>query len=634
MFKIGELKLGTQIRIALLIFLLALVTANLLSTVSMLESRLELERQERHNFAAQSLSLATTVLRHNDDSFTRSLIEDLALAQTDAAVGVYDENGVRISSATLNGDNLALQLLPQTAWRESNAMPSASSIEATIRTLQHGDKNYYATEVPLIRRAQQSSTSASFYLILVGVKSPRFTTRNYFVFAFQCASILLCGLFVHFFSRWLIYPYRQVASIAKASSLVLKNASTQTSQQSLIDTFQTAINELKFKEQQLQKMNQRERERAQGYERLSARIVTSIPSGLVAVDSGGKLIVANEQAYRILEALPEPNSESGQTYQKLFESCPSLIELLAQCLTSGRTYRRQEVIAEIPNKGRRTLEVSVSPIGKGYQDIHGALCLIADITEINAMREQMQVRENLASLGEMAAGIAHEFKNSLATIQGFAQLIENTGTLTEISGALIDETRHLTQMVSDFLRFARPEQFQAMDVDLDELIGDCVEELNGLAKENDVTISITGQIPGVTGDEMMLRHSFLNLIRNAIESMSGLPVRELKISGEISNSGFGQPAAVVHVSDTGCGIPAELLTKIFIPFFSTKSRGYGIGLAIVQKVFSGHGGRVEVTSVEGTGTTFHCRLPLATEQNMSPQAALTERPALTSELPT
>ena len=123
MFKIGELKLGTQIRIALLIFLLALVTANLLSTVSMLESRLELERQERHNFAAQSLSLATTAMRHNDDAITKSLIEDLAIAQTDAAVGVYDENGIRINSATLNGDNLALRLLPQTAWRESNAMP-------------------------------------------------------------------------------------------------------------------------------------------------------------------------------------------------------------------------------------------------------------------------------------------------------------------------------------------------------------------------------------------------------------------------------------------------------------------------------------------------------------------------------
>ena len=629
MFKIGELKLGTQIRIALLIFLLALVTANLLSTVSMLESRLELERQERHNFAAQSLSLATTAMRDNDDAITRSLIEDLALAQTDAAVGVYDGNGVRINSATLNGDNLALQLLPQTAWRENNSMPSASSIEGTIRTIQQGSKSYYATEVPLIRRGQQSSPS--FYLILIGVKSPRFTTRNYFVFAFQAVSILVCALFIHFFSRWLIYPYRQVASIAKASSLVFKNASTQTSQQSLIDTFQTAINELKFKEQQLQNANQRERERAQGYERLSARIVTSIPSGLVAVDQTGKLIVANEQAYRILDTLPAPDADGGQTYQKLFASCEPLVELMKQCLSTGRTFRRQEVIAEISGKGRRTLEVSISPIGKGYQDIHGALCLLADITEINALREQMQVRENLASLGEMAAGIAHEFKNSLATIQGFAQLIENTGTQAEISAALIDETRHLTQMVTDFLRFARPQEFQAMDVDLDDLIRDCVEELNGLAKENDVAVNMAGQIPAVTGDEMMLRHSFLNLIRNAIEAMAGQPRRELTINAEVSNDAFGKPCAAIHLSDTGCGIPTEVLPKIFIPFFSTKSRGYGIGLAIVQKVFFGHGGQIEVISEEGTGTTFHCRLPLASGQNIASQPAVSEKSVLTSQ---
>src|SRR5882724_11314949 len=104
MFKIGELKLGTQIRIALLIFLLALVTANLLSTVSMLQGRLELENQERHNFAAQSLSLAQTALRHSDDAIAKSLIEDMAVAQIDAAVGLYDQNGIRINSATLNGD--------------------------------------------------------------------------------------------------------------------------------------------------------------------------------------------------------------------------------------------------------------------------------------------------------------------------------------------------------------------------------------------------------------------------------------------------------------------------------------------------------------------------------------------------
>jgi signal transduction histidine kinase len=325
--------------------------------------------------------------------------------------------------------------------------------------------------------------------------------------------------------------------------------------------------------------------------------------------------------------MPTVNAESEQTYQNLFRSCPALIELSKECLSTGRTFRRQEVVAEIKDKGRRILEISISPIGKGYQDIHGALCLLADITEINALREQMQVRENLASLGEMSAGIAHEFKNSLATIQGFAQLIENTGTMAEISAALIDETRHLTQMVTDFLRFARPQEFQSMEVDLDQLIRDCVEELENLAEENDVIVSINGKIPNATGDEMMLRHSLLNLLRNAIEAMTGQPKRELNICGEIGNDAFGKPCAMIHVADTGCGIPGDILAKIFIPFFSTKSKGYGIGLAIVQKVFSGHGGHIEVISVEGEGTTFHCRLPLAAEQL---QDVVTEQHALTT----
>jgi len=616
-FSLSELKLGTQIRIALLIFLLGLVTANLLSTVALLNSRLDLQQQEKRNFAAASLSLAQTSLRHSDDTLQKSLVEDMAVAQTEAAVGLYDESGVRLSTLSLSGDTAALGLLPTNASQSNKSMPAASSIESGIQILHRSDREYLAAEVPLIRRsAAGQQPKPSFYLILIEGKSPFFTQQNYYVFAFQGASILLCVLFIHFFSRWLIYPYNQIETMAKASSLIMKNASNQSEQQNLVRTFQTAIDELKEKEQELQQMNQLERERAEGYERLSARIVTSMPSGLIAIDPKGRLIVANEQAYRILNVEPKAEMSDEQGYSAFFQSAPDLIKLVDDSLKNGRTYRRQEITLDVQNKGQRMLEVSISPLGKGYQDIHGALCLLADITEVSALREQMRIRENLASLGEMAAGIAHEFKNSLATIQGFAQLIESSGgdiaNRKEIAASLADETRHLTQMVSDFLRFARPEQMQSEEVDLDELIRDCVDSVDDLRQETDVAILITGHFPAINGDLMMLRHAFLNLFRNAIEAMNGAPKRDLNIAAATSHDAFGRPCATIEISDTGYGIPSDALSKIFIPFFSTKSRGYGIGLAIVQKVFSGHGGSVDVTSIEGSGTTFHCRLPITT----------------------
>ncbi|HZS45891.1 MAG TPA: ATP-binding protein [Blastocatellia bacterium] len=618
-YKLSEMRLGTQIRIALLLFLLALVTANLLSTVTMLKSRFELERQEQHNFAAASLALAHTAMLHQKEILANSLVEDMAVAQTEAAAGLYDENGARLSTASLSGDNAALNLLPIAASRKTSSMPTVGSVEAATRTLSTGENDYFVTEVPLIKlgNAGQQLTAPQFYLVLIASKSPRFTAQNYFVFAFQAASILLCLLFIHFFSRWLIYPYNQIESMARASSLVMKGASNQSEQQNLINTFEAAIKELKVKEQKLQQINQKERERAEGYERLSARILTSIPSGLVAIDSKGRLIVANEQAYRILNNEPQPSMSEEQGYMTLFQACPSVVELVADTLSSGRTYRRHEIVFNLQEKGSRVLEVSVSPLGKGYKDIQGALCLIADITEVTALREQIRVRENLASLGEMAAGIAHEFKNSLATIQGFAQLIENSGSglaqHREIASSLSDETRHLTQMVTDFLRFARPEQIHPSEVDLDELTRDCIEGLDNLRKELDIEVIITGQLPEISGDLMMLRHAFLNLLRNAMEAMAEAPARQLKINMASSYDVFGRSCAAINISDTGCGIPSDALSKIFIPFFSTKSRGYGIGLAIVQKVFSGHGGSIEVTSTEGVGTTFQCLLPVASD---------------------
>jgi signal transduction histidine kinase len=242
---------------------------------------------------------------------------------------------------------------------------------------------------------------------------------------------------------------------------------------------------------------------------------------------------------------------------------------------------------------------------------------MTDITEVIELRERMKLQENLANLGEMAAGIAHEFKNSLATIHGYVQLmeaqLESKTADTDRAATLVatlNEVRLLTRLVTDFLNFARPQKLSLSQVDLASLIEDCVEEVKPLVAENSIELKVEGDFPLLDADESLLRRVFLNLLRNAVEAIDPQSAeKRITISGTV-DKGEKLLYAHVRISDTGGGIASQDLHRIFIPFFTTKSRGYGIGLAIVQKILVAHGGSVSVEQSNNHGTVFYCRLPL------------------------
>src|SRR5262249_7035824 len=262
---------------------------------------------------------------------------------------------------------------------------------------------------------------------------------------------------------------------------------------------------------------------------------------------------------------------------------------------------REEAEVSLPDGRVRRLGLSLSPIIDSAQTVEGALCLMTDITEVVELRERMKLQENLANLGEMAAGIAHEFKNSLATIHGYAQLLQSqldSGGAGDSRAATIDatlnEVRLLARLVTDFLNFARPQQLNLSTVDIRELLEACAAELHSMLDETGTAFEIDGDFPVIDADETLLRRAFSNLIRNAIEAIDSQASKKLvQVTGTIYSSESSR-VAHIRVSDTGTGIAAEDLHRIFIPFFTTKSRGYGIGLALVLKIFVAHGGDVTV----------------------------------------
>ena len=209
--------------------------------------------------------------------------------------------------------------------------------------------------------------------------------------------------------------------------------------------------------------------------------------------------------------------------------------------------------------------------------------MLTDITEVTELREQVALKHNLESLGEMSAGLAHEFKNAIATLHGYAQLLE--------SEELLIEVRNLSSMVTAFLNFARPQPLQLEEVSLDELVGECERELaNG-----NFVIDSAGPIV-VRADERMLRQALINLLRNATEASNGSVFVKVEKN-------------TIEIRDTGPGIPVEHLSKIFIPFFTTKPQGHGIGLALAHRIVTEHGGTLTAANCPTGGAVFTIKLP-------------------------
>jgi PAS domain S-box-containing protein len=378
-------------------------------------------------------------------------------------------------------------------------------------------------------------------------------------------------------------------------------------------SMQAVIQKLREQEKELAALHRRDRERAQQTERLSEAVTRNMPAGLLLISSAGLVTSANPAA----EAALDVHALAYRRYAEVLGKESALSKLMATCLAEGRTFRREEVEYTTPKGELRRLGVTISPIlGKSAQ-VTGALCLLSDLTELAALQRQVQVKESLAALGELSAGIAHEFKNALATISGYAQMIrrESEGETAENAQLIVDQTRALTHVVTEFLRFARPLDLSTEEVPLRSVVDRVVGEIRETASE--VAISSSGEFESIAGDEGLLRQALLNLIRNAAEAAAGQPFGgRVEVHGAVEHVPSGEVQRIT-ITDNGPGVAVEDLSRIFVPFYTTKTNGTGLGLAIVQKIIVQHGGSVEVRNQPQGGAEFIVSLPLNKQGTVS-----------------
>ncbi|HEV2837546.1 MAG TPA: ATP-binding protein [Pyrinomonadaceae bacterium] len=427
---------------------------------------------------------------------------------------------------------------------------------------------------------------------------------------------LLCILFL---LRWLLRPYHQLIGEAERASAAHELMKSQDEAQFVLETFQSVVAQLQEQRKELEQLSVEARERASSAEKFSERIVASLPSGLIAFDSGGLSMVINTPGRTLLGV---DGRALGESYETLLAKHVALAEMVGDCLKRGTLYRRSEVEVRTDEGQLRRLGATIAPIElPPDRGPRGALCLLTDITEVTELREQVALKNNLESLGEMSAGLAHEFKNAIATLQGYAQLLQSMelNDKAQVAAAsLVNEVRNLATMVTAFLNFARPQPLQLEEVDLEELIVDCKDELQPLFQELKVALDVESEGSLIVrADERMLRSALQNLMRNAAEAIPSDNTKRAVVVRTVKEMN----SATIEVRDSGTGIPADKLQKIFIPFFTTKPKGHGVGLALTHRIISEHRGTLTAANSPEGGAVFTIKIPLENSQTSVDQPA-------------
>jgi signal transduction histidine kinase len=351
---------------------------------------------------------------------------------------------------------------------------------------------------------------------------------------------------------------------------------------------------------------------------LERTLSASLQSGLLLVDREGRVLALNEVGAVLLSTpAPAPGTPLGE----LLAAQPELLALLAAAIDQEREVNRQEcTLRSAPaEEGRApdriTLGLTVHPLRRAGHAVRGYLVLFADLTGARRKAEESRLAEGLAQLGEMAAGVAHELRNSLATLSGYLTLLErgpDASAAADYRAELRHETDHLARVVDDFLAFARPGTARPEELVLGRLLRRAAVDpaLDGLPVE------VAAELDEVHlhGDPQLLERAFGNLLRNAAQAeraagRSG-PV-EVGLEAPAPGSEPAAPGVEVTIADRGPGVPPEIQERLFQPFATGRPEGVGLGLAVAQRVINLHGGQVRLVDRPGGGTEARISFPAA-----------------------
>jgi two-component system sensor histidine kinase PilS (NtrC family) len=346
-------------------------------------------------------------------------------------------------------------------------------------------------------------------------------------------------------------------------------------------------------------------------------VLENVESGLITVGADGFIIFFNPAARAILR-MGEQEPEGRPYSLVLTDRLEPFARIVRQALDGRRMERRNEVAVETDDGRRVPLGVTPS-ILRGPHGIRGVVLIFQDLTEAKLMEERIRRQDRLAVIGELAAGIAHELRNPLASISGSAEVLLDSldleGDDVRLLGLMVKESQRINRIIEDFLNYARLQPSDIHRIDLAALADDVV----GLARNHpahrgnrSIEVDLAG-CPAARGDPAQMKQVLLNLLLNALEAMEdGGRVRIVR-----PGPGEGRPRGAglveIWVQDEGPGVPPGEELRIFEPFFTRKPGGTGLGLAVVQRIVEAHDGQIVYAPSRDGLSTFRLYLPVGEE---------------------
>lgn len=585
------------VHLGLLVIIFVLLILNFRSNLTIYHAGMEMRRSVTMQFNSAAQSISRTVQKENLDALSDSRKSELVRKYDLSDLSYHDMSEISEGAWRSDGSD-------RSAFSEMDDAALAARLrQAPVKSLIRGNESDYFYK--FVYRSSQGSR-----LLVLSQAAPDLAyledSSRTLIIVNVVAVVLIIILYLVLF-RLILSPFKRIKRQAIDAGRAVAGEHDEV--EAMVDDYHQIIDELKEKERQLLELNEAIQTRADNLELFNQYLLQSMSSGIVMVDSFGRVMSVNKAAATILGI--DANDATGKRVDELGESLSKLFEPVRTLLEGGPGQSYREYDTKGSNNAVMTLGITISAVEDYSANNVGASILINDLTEIKTLRGEIETKNRLAALGEMASGLAHQLRNSIGAMAGYCHLVKKRLARHNLEldsiHALEDEAREAERLVDRFLKFARPFDICAEATDIADLVQELAETFKVRPENSHIDFKITNRMPQHTEaevDRLLVKQALANLVENAINSYNGNP--GMILIGLTCDA----RSVTVQIADNGCGIEPENMEKVFTPFFSSRPSGTGLGLPLARKIIDLHRGRLTVTSAPKEGTTFTITLPV------------------------
>jgi two-component system sensor histidine kinase AtoS len=564
------------------------------------------EAQKRGVTMARHLAAVSTnaLLTYNYIALKQSA-ERVVLEEDVLYVIIHDKED-KVAAYSQQDDKQGMTLSDEVSQKATQAKAPL------IQPILYGEKKVRVLDISIpvyIKESQEKWGTIRIGLSLEGMSGQVLTTRfNLLLLGGFAISLGIIGSI--FFARRITQPISKLVGTtivaAKGDLEQVIDIHTGDEIEELGKNFNHMIEQIRLHRNELEN-RLREITSLKAY---NDHILASMTNGLLTADLELKIVTLNERAGQILGMMNEESA--GFSLVKALGAQHPIYGMMIETLTQGKGIFHSEI--EMKRNGESVwLTASTSILTDGEGKKIGVLAVFQDITGVKALEEKLRQADRLAALGILSAGLAHEIKNPLSAIKTFVALLpkkaENPSFMEKFNITVPREIDRINQLLEDLLDLTRRRERPFVALDVNHLILQVIDLYSEEIKKKRISLEdhLDRMISQVEGNAETLYRAFSNLVINAIQAMPNGGT--LRISTGLISS--GNPELRITFSDTGMGMDPETAKNVFNPFFTTKDKGVGLGMALTHKIIEDHKGTIEVVSVEGKGATFVLSLPVA-----------------------